>query len=246
MPEHPTEADAIALFEEFGMRVEKIPETREKRADLRVIGDTLDYIVEVKARDESDAWRESMRTHGHAEETVAMRANNSIDEKFKDAEKQLCRTPGAEHALRFMYVVAHPLFGSATKAYVSAAYGSVSSVSRSALTKELRILYVEPSLFRKHPRIDAPFVEHQGEVEMLLNEFSPNFESARDSLVAKRMASASAVFDPHEARARGIALDMPERFYRPTPAMLRAFEAETGLLVLDQMAAHTAAQVVGR
>lgn len=102
---------ARKFFEQFGFTVDDIPESDEKRADIRARDTTnREYVTEVKERlDDPETITSQLQsiTDGDAEFTFRvspMDHSNRIDGIFKSGGVQLQETPADHNAYRLLWL----------------------------------------------------------------------------------------------------------------------------------------------
>ena len=189
---------ATLFFKQIGFRVEEIPETDQKRADLAVDDGQQQYIVEVKEKEDTGSQLTVLpNIDGETDLLITSEPHapsNRMDGVMKVSRKQLASTPAHENALRLIF---HLFEGRNADMFVRRTlytfYG-VQDVAASGNGSGLNCVYFHNSFSFASPKVDGLVLMENRDLLLCLNEFSPKCDLLRNSQLSQKMGRA--VYDP--------------------------------------------------
>jgi hypothetical protein len=190
--------EAYELLIDLGCCVEDIPESDERRADLRAVDATSTYLVEVKQKlDDGDRLEADSRRMADGEvisHSETLSHHNRVDAILKDGRDQLHETPQSNSDFRLVWFAAD---GIDRHVYWERAFATFYGSVQLLALKPHRIVYCfyfDYSAAWSMPTVEAMMLVDRDNLQLCLNEFSPRFESFRESSLCKRLSDA--VVDP--------------------------------------------------
>ena len=185
----PDEQEAERILKELGLRVSVVPTASSKTPDFIVDGDARGYLVEVKAREDSEKWTRQMESGQVARQHRSMGYGLWAEDVASKAVKQF-GSVDAQH-LRWWVLwlaiecVASPdamgveaigtLFGARTVVYCDDAR------SKENLSKWC--LFARPGVFERHREIVASVVDSGDGLCLCGNEFCQDFKLFQQSVL---------------------------------------------------------------
>jgi len=190
---------ARQFFEEVGFRVDDIPETDAKRADLDVNDAEQQYIVEVKEKVDTGSQLAVLAQSYLDSEVEITREpharSNRIDGILKAGRRQLAATPAGEDALRLMFLMFN---GTNADMFVRRSlytfYGVQDVHPVSSKGNGINCVYFHNSYSFSSPNVDGLLLLENRKLQLCLNEFSSKCDVLRRSQLARKMGGA--VYDP--------------------------------------------------
>ena len=191
----PDEEEAERILTELGLQVSRIPTASSKTPDFIVDGDARGYLVEVKAREDSEKWTRETESGQVALQHRSMGYGLWAEDVTSKAVKQF-GSVDAQH-LRWWVLwlaikcVASPdamgaeaigtLFGARTVVYCDDEHSNV--------TLSKWCLFARPGVFERHPQIVASVVDSGNGLCLCGNdEFSDDFNSFQQSVLWSHFA----------------------------------------------------------
>jgi hypothetical protein len=201
---------AKRFFEQHGYSVEEIPAGPTKSADLRVTGCSEEYVVESKARCESEEWlvlREAVRNGGVAHLSRSLEPWNAISATIRRAVEQLDATPATNQAWRLLWILAnHPDDRFVLDCVSMRLCGQTTLTTKGSGTFDIgtrECFYYSHSDFRRFPTLDAAVLANPSGLRMYVNSFSPRREALRSSSLYATLSADGAVCDPEVLERNG-------------------------------------------
>jgi hypothetical protein len=226
---------AQRILNALKFKVEEIPETNEKRADLMVRDSKNCYVIENKEKDDIELSQEQLDALYNGEvvsDGQATTQHNAIAGIFTKARDQLDATPADDGAFRLIWFQAdgidRQLFWD--RAFATF-YGQVNLFPRPDGTNDvIGCYYFDYATSISMPTVDAMILCDGRYLQLLLNEFSPNVDKFIESDLYNVFVPIGAIVDPRKLESEGRILtfryDMPRKNDNDR---LAAIEAETGL-----------------
>ncbi len=247
------EQRARQVLSAMGCRVEKIPESDEKRADLRATDNDSTYLIEVKQRlDDPQLFR------GHAQrmargEVVARRAptahNNATSKILKHGRAQLEATPGPSDAFRLIWLHAGGIDRDLRwKQAFSTFYGRVHLLAKDPPGQNvIQCYYFDYSAARSMRSLDGMVLSDDRGLQLCLNEFSSRIDRFCGTALYRRFAKDNSVVDPRKLAANGdILVCRSETPRKSDEDVLKALHEQTGVLyTVIRFSQHSASTMVG-
>lgn len=216
------------LENEFGLKVEKIPECEEQTPDyFASIGDEQ-YFIEVKEKEANPQiieGREVAFSDGQLYEiSESIQPKTVLQNVVRAGKKQIESYAKDQDSFRVIWVHCSGVGYDATKDQIeSGLYGSetITDFSGDNAFNGLCYYFGESQFFRYRDKIDAVVVStRNNEAEMYLNNYSPRYEqiktaslarkfgdAARDPLKLVKAGKAFIVDDPIDRKDKGKVLD---------------------------------------
>ena len=190
---------ARQFFEELGFRVDDIPETDAKRADLDVNDGHQQYIVEVKEKLDTGSQLTILpNSYPNSDRKITGEphaASNRLDGILKGGRKQLEATPAEEDALRLIFLCfTGPNADMFVRRSLYTFYGVQDVIPVSADGPGLNCVYFHNSFSFSSPNVDGLLLMQNDCLQLCLNEFSAHCAVLRQSQLAQKMVKA--VYDP--------------------------------------------------
>lgn len=227
-------SDAYKILSVLGCLVTEIPETDERRADLRAVDASSSYIVEVKHKlDDIELLREHSKRMANGE--VVMRSeplsrNNRIDAILKNAQDQLEQTPKSAGEFRLIWFHAGGIDRDLHwKRAFATFYGFVQLIAIDPPSNDkIDCFYFDFSAAWAMPQVDAMVLSDASGLQLCLNEFSNRSDDfARTDLCHKL---SSGLVDPRELCAKGLIIALRSGVSRKDEAVvLKALYDQTGV-----------------
>jgi len=191
---------AYDLLTALQYSVADIPESDERRADLRAANATSTYLVEVKQKlDDNDSLEADSRRMADGEvishlETLSH--HNRVDAILKDGRDQLDLTPKSNGDFRLVWFVASGIDRHVYwKRAFATFYGSVQLLAlKPPSDRIVDCFYFDYSAAWSMPTVDAMVLVDHDNLQLCLNEFSPQLDAFRESSLCKQLSDA--VVDP--------------------------------------------------
>ena len=243
---------ATVVLSALGCRVEPIPESEDKRADLRATDDTSTYLVEVKHKlDDSDLFRDHAERLAHGEivsSSALTTHNNRISAIIKHGRDQLDRTPGPPDAFRLIWFHADGIDRDLHwKRAFATFYGRVHLWPKEPPGEDVvECYYFDYSAAWSFPSVSAMVLSDDQGLLLLLNEFSKHTDRFCHTAFYSRFVSNNAVVDPRRLAANGDILvcrsDVPRK---NDDDVLNALRQQTGVLyIVIRFSQHSASVMV--
>jgi hypothetical protein len=243
---------AAQVLAAMGCRVDPIPESDEKRADLCAADDASVYLVEVKHKlDDIELFREQAVRLARGEvvpRTERLGHNNRISAILKHGRDQLDRTPGPADAFRLIWFhtdgVDRQLHW---KRAFATFYGRVHLLAKDPPGKDvIECFYFDYSAAFSFPSIDGIVLSDDQGIQLLINEFSLKLDRFRATALYARFSVHNAVLDPRTLAANGQIIvcrsDVPRK---NDDDILNALRADTGVLyTVIRFSQHSASVMV--
>ena len=202
----PEEEEAEHILSRMGLHVHRVPTTSlRKTPEFLVDGDGRGYVVEVKARADSEGWREALDRGGVAEQQRSMGYGRWTEDVARAALKQMA---AADPQHRRWWILWLPISCEASPdSMMDEIIGSLFGVrqvvdlaeqrSDQALTMRL-VLFALPGVFERHPEIVGVITCTGETISFCVNdEFAPDFATFQQSRIYTVFARRS---PPNSAR----------------------------------------------
>lgn len=186
----PEELEADRLLQSLGLRVRRVPTSTSKTPEFIVDGDARGYVLEVKARDDSEEWTRAMKSGRAAHQKRSLGCGRWAEDVAGNAVKQL-RSADAQH-LRWWVLWLAIKCAAGADAMVDEAIGSLFGVRQVVFhgpgsedqPKGRNCLFARPGVFERHPDIVASVVDSgRGLCFCVNDEFAGDFSSFRESVL---------------------------------------------------------------
>jgi hypothetical protein len=189
----PEEKEAIEFFEMLGLAVQVIPVGTAKTPEFRATGDRRHYVVEVKARHDSEEWHRAMTQGQVAYQERSLGYGRWVEDVSRNALKQLV-THDADH--RGWWVLWLALrCQAASRTMLDEAIGSLFGVRQvvygeagSQAGTMQNCLFARQGVFERHNEIVASVVSTGSGLAFCVNEFAPDYECFRNSEMYRSFA----------------------------------------------------------
>lgn len=243
---------AYDILTAIGCNVEDIPESDGRRADLRASDGSATYFVEVKQKIDdiemlhADAQR---MTNGEIiSHSEPLSHNNRIAAILKDARDQLCQTPKANNDFSLIWFAADGIDRDVYwKRAFATFYGFVQLLAlKPPANKIVNCFYFDYSASWSMPTIDAMVLVDSDNLQLCLNEFSPNLDLFRQSRLCAQLSDA--VVDPLKLLANNSIIALHSNVSRKTEdQVLEELFRQTGVRYTSlRPHQHSAAAMVNR
>lgn len=228
---------AIAFFDQFGFKVDDIPESNEqgaKRADVRAVDSTgREYITEVKDRlDAPDTVKSQQKTISFGDKQFTFRVSpmdhlNSLDKIFKSGSVQLDQTPANPNAFRLLWLHCNGVDASLQAIRARNTFYGIVPVMPDAGEEGRMCFYLDFSSSFMLPLVNGLVIVERREMILYVNEFARNADAFRNSELVANMNEA--VFDPMKIVAGGEHLAFTSDISRKNESdVLEALREQTG------------------
>jgi hypothetical protein len=184
----------------IGFRVDEIPESNDRRADLRASDVSSTYFIEVKQKiDDIEALRtdaNQMATGEVISHSKSLSHHNRIAAILKDGRNQLDQTPKSTHDFSLIWFAADGIDRDVYwKRAFATFYGFVQLLALEPPGDEIiDCFYFDYSASWSMPTVDAMVLVDVDNLQLCLNEFSPKLDLFRQSLLCTQLSDA--VVDP--------------------------------------------------
>jgi len=184
----PDEQEAEQILKYLGLQVSRVPPATSRTPDFTAEGDTRGYLVEVKGREDSEAWIRAMKSGRVAFQKRSMGCGHWTEDVASDAVKQF-RSVDAQHLRWWVLWVAIEFVASPdamAREVIGALFGIRQVVyhdphSKAACSRDC--LFAVPGVFEHHPELVACVVDFGNELCLCVNDEAPDFNSFRQSVL---------------------------------------------------------------
>jgi hypothetical protein len=185
----PEEQEAERFLKALGLEVCPVPTSTSKTPEFIVGGDARGYVLEVKARDDSEEWTRAMKSGRAAHQKRSMGYSRWAEDVAHNAVKQF-HSVDAQHLRWWVLWLAIKCDASAD-AMVEEAIGSLFGVRQvvyhyphSQEQPMRNCLFARCGVFERHPEIVASVVDSGSGFCFCVNdEFARDFGSFRESVL---------------------------------------------------------------
>lgn len=225
---------ARQFFQACGYAVSSVPETAEKRADLVATDVKSTFLIEAKDKNDLELTADQIHELSKGEvvtDSEPMNQNNRIAKILTEARDQLDATPTNGPAFRLIWFHAEgrdrELFWD--RAFATF-YGSVFLFPVKGKSETLvQCYYFDYATSLKIVSVDGLILSNRTEAQLLLNEYSPNVHSIKQTAIYRRFLEFGAVVDPIQQAITGQILTFKHHLPRKNDEeRLRILESETG------------------
>jgi hypothetical protein len=191
------EAERI-LRDDLGLQVSRVQTTTSKTPDFLVDGDGRGYVVEVKAREDSDEWASAINSGKVARQKRSAVYGRWTEDQARKAVKQF-RSLDVQHSRWWILWLAIKCVASAN-AMAQQVIGTLFGVrhaiycdSQSTQPISRDCLFARPGVFERHPEIVASVVDLDDAFCLCVNEeFAQDFTSFQQSALWSRLVPTTA------------------------------------------------------
>lgn len=202
----------LRYLESNNFQTECIDEADEERADLLVSDHASKYVIEVKGKEASEAYRElcaAADTNGIASLERQVSYSNRLDAIIRKADSQLTNTSSQAGIFHILWVSCpedipfihqqfkHTLYGQQDLTAFKQSVKSIPSI--------LPCYYYHYSSFFRCPELDAVILSSPNSGQFCINEFSLRSRALRNSRLCSLFPEA-AITDPFNLEKAGKAL----------------------------------------
>ena len=185
----PEEERAERFLKDLDLDVFPVPTSISKTPEFIVDGDGRGYVVEVKARDDSEEWTRAIKSGRAAHQRRSMGYSRWTEDVARRAVKQ-ARSMDGQHSRWWVLWLAIKCAASAD-AMLEEAIGSLFGVRQvvyhdphSEQQPMRNCLFATIGVFERHPEIVATVVDSGGGLCFCVNdEFAEDFHSFRESVL---------------------------------------------------------------
>ncbi len=202
---------AIEFFCSLGFDAHAIPESTEKRADVRAHDGDFEYIVEVKDKlDDPETIAAQTETFSVGDDDLTVRTSpldrsNRLDAIFKGAAKQIHETPSRDHTYNLLWLccdgIDAKLCGTRAR---NTFYGVVPVVPADSDDPGCMCLYFDFNTSYVLTSINGLIVVADRGLVLYLNEFASSAHQFRQSKLVRALGDS--VFDPVDQIDTGYAI----------------------------------------
>ena len=226
---------AIKFFEQFGFTVDDIPESDEKRADIRA-RDTADreYVTEVKERlDDPQTIASQLQTISDGDAGFTFRVSpldhsNRLDGIFKSGGVQLKETPSDRNAYRLLWLHCDGIDSGLQEIRARNTFYGIVPVSPDTGEDGCMCFYFDFNSSFMLPHVNGLVVSKNDGILLYVNEFAHNVADFRDSELVSIMGES--VFDPKRIVANEVHIAFNGNISRKNETeVLLALEQQTGI-----------------
>jgi hypothetical protein len=192
----PEEEEAKEFLEALDLQVQLVPTSTSKSPEFIVDGDARGYVVEVKARKDSEEWIRQMRRSRIASEERSLGHSRWAEDVARAAISQF-HSVDEQHSKWWVLWLAIRCRASA-EAMFEEAIGSLFGVRQvvyhdpnsESQTAMRNCLFAKPGVFERHLEIVASIVDSGDGLGFCVNdEFAGDFDSFRESVLWSSFAS---------------------------------------------------------
>jgi hypothetical protein len=183
----PEEQEAEEFMSELGLAVRRVPTSTTETPDFIVDGDARGYVLEVKARNDSEEWTRAIEDRRVAHQRRSMGHGSWAEDVAHKASKQFLSADG-QHLRWWVLWLAIKCHASA-EAMREEAIGSLFGVRQVVHQGPLsavsdNCLFAKPGIFERHPKIVASVVSSSAGFGFCVNdEFADDYLSFRESVL---------------------------------------------------------------
>lgn len=227
---------AIAYFKKFGFcDVEAIPESDEKRADIRAFDTTKrEYLTEVKDRiDDPETVASQLETISDGTSEVTFRVSpigrsNALDAIFKNGGVQLDVTPCEPHAFRLLWLHCNGIDSSLQALRARNTFYGVVPVTPSTGEGGCMCFYFDFNTSFLLPHVNGLVIYEKDGINLYVNEFAHNADEFRECEMVSIMGDS--VFDPKSIVANEEHIAFNGNISRKNESeVLKGLELQTGI-----------------
>lgn len=189
----PEEQAAQRFLKAVGLEVSAVPASASKTPEFLVDGDAKGYVVEVKARRDSEEWTRAIEIGDVAHQKRSMGYGRWAEDVAREALKQF-RSVDADHARWWVLWLAIRCSAIAN-AMFQEAFGSLFGIRQvvyydpqSQKQPMRNCLFARPGVFERYPDIVASVVDCGSGLGFCINEFAADFTSFRESVLCSSFA----------------------------------------------------------
>jgi hypothetical protein len=228
---------ATTVLSNLGFRVQYVPVSDRRTADLLVSDDEAEYIIEVKDKSEAESLaqlrREVLASGELYEQSDPLSRDNRISGILADAQQQLDRTPKREGTFQIIWFHATGIDADLKLRQAFATfYGHVALIAmnpRLPITAEC--FYFDYNAAFDLPTVEALILADRKQLQVCLNEFSHRAAEFRQSPLCRKFAEQDGVVDPVAMEANGRIIRCRADVSRKNEAdVIQALQAQTGIL----------------
>jgi len=182
----PEEKEALKFFKNMDLDVKPIQTSKEKSAEFFINGDKRGYVVEVKARRNSEAWEKEIRSGGVALDTKPTGYARWAEDVSRKAIKQF-ESVDPNH-FRWWVTWFSIECNSSEDAMFQQAIGSLFGTRQIvdlATQKMWDCIYTTPGVYERHQQIVATIVTQFDSITMCVNELADDYSSFVESKLYK-------------------------------------------------------------
>jgi hypothetical protein len=226
---------AIAFFKQFGFDVDDIPESDDKRADIRAFDSTRrEYVTEVKDRiDDPDTVASQLKTISDGKSEFTFRVSpldhsNALDGIFKDGGLQLGDTPSEPNAFRLLWLHCNGIDASLQAIRARNTFYGVVPVTPVNGDDGYMCFYFDfnTSFMLRH--VNGLVIFEKDGITLYLNEFAENADQFRECELVSIMGDS--VFDPKKIVANEEHIAFTGNISRKNESkVLDALQEQTGI-----------------
>ncbi len=200
--EHDIE-DVCKYLEAAGLRATKIdvdPNALSKRCDLSAEDTCAKYLIEVKAINDEDKIKQTLRIGGFYETDRSHVYRKRVAKEIHEAKNQLQSTArDYEDHLWVVALIARSKYDARfmSEQIIGTLYGvgAITDCGADGGSRRRRCLYFFESAFRKHPDLDGAIVLGPDGVLLCMNDYGLRLDRMRQSGLACFLAQHNALYD---------------------------------------------------
>ncbi len=228
---------ATTLLSNLGFRVEQVPTSSGRTADLLVSDDESQYLIEVKDKIEGESQAQERRAvlrRGELyEQSDPLAYNDRISGILQDAQKQLDATPKDGSTFQLIWFHANGVDADLKYRQAFATfYGHVELIAlnpRSHRTPSC--FYFDYNAAYHMPTVEALILTDRETLQVCLNEFSCRAHEFRRSGLCRKFVEMDGVIDPVAMAADGMIIPCRAKVSRKNDdEIATALQEQTGVL----------------
>lgn len=190
----PEERDAELFLRGLGLEVRLVPTSASKTPDFLVDGDARGYVLEVKARFDSEDWSRAIENGNVAYQKRSMSYGRWAEDVASEALKQFS-SADREHSRWWVLWLSIRCQASAqamSDEAVGSLFGVRQVVYRDPCSQQHAFrdcLFARPGVFERHSEIVASVVACGDGLIFCVNEFAEDFGPFRESVLNSRFSA---------------------------------------------------------
>jgi hypothetical protein len=182
----PEEQEAFNILTNVGLEVNVVPTGKNNSPEFIVDGDDCGYVVEVKARRDSEEWERNLKEKGEALESRSISFGRWASDVARKALKQF-KAVDPKHE-RWWVLWFSIECRSSIESMFQQAIGTLFGVRQILDFKTKKMwdcLYAQPGVFERHSEIIAVVVTDGDKISLCVNELAEDYDKFSHSVVHK-------------------------------------------------------------
>lgn len=240
----------LDFFSQLGLNASAIPETQSQTPDILVSGDTRDFLVEIKTRQDSNEWSRALK-RGVAETSIPWGAGPWAFTQAAKAYRQFNDFDSQRENLWLMWlsVRREALSRDAFEQIMDSLLGvrHVYVAGEDGSTEMKRCLHAQESVFSKYKNIVGTVVSCGDRISPFANEMSPDINDFENTATYRGLAKQGSLNSISTLSARGfLVFDGDPKIFKSETALEAFLANKYGYprVMLSEMTAYSGSVLV--